>query len=70
MMSQREEKEVIMTVSTTHTKVIYQGDGRTREWAYTFPIMREDHIAIFVTTEDGQTERVQANYQVKPLQSR
>ena len=57
-----------MTVSTTHTKVIYQGDGTNRQWAYTFPIMQEDHIAVFITTKDGQTQRVQSNYQVKPLQ--
>lgn len=68
MMKKSEDEEDVMTVSTTHTKVIYQGDGTTRQWAYTFPIMREDHISIFVTTKDGQTERVQANYQVKPLQ--
>ncbi len=57
-----------MTVSTTHTKVIYQGDGTNRQWAYTFPIMQEDHIAIFITTKNGPTQRVQSNYQVKPLQ--
>ena len=57
-----------MTVSTTRTKVIYQGDGTNRQWAYTFPIMQEDHIAVFITTKDGQTRRVQSNYQVKPLQ--
>ena len=56
-----------MTVSTTHTKVIYQGDGTNRQWAYTFPIMQEDHIAVFITPKDGQTQRVQSNYPVKPL---
>ena len=53
-----------MTVSTTQTKVIYQGDGRTRQWAYTFPTMKEEHISVYVTTKDGQTRRVESDYQV------
>lgn len=57
-----------MTVSTTQTKVIYQGDGRTRQWAYTFPIMKEDHIAVYVTNLEGQTHRVQSDYQVDSME--
>ena len=53
-----------MTVSTTQTKVIYQGDGSTRHWAYTFPIMAEEHIALYVTNPEGQTQRIQSGYQV------
>ena len=53
-----------MTVSTTQTKVIYQGDGRNRQWAYTFPTMKEEHISVYVTTKDGQTRRIESDYQV------
>ena len=57
-----------MTVSTTQTKVIYQGDGQTQQWAYTFPVMKEDHITIYVTTKDGQTRRIESDYQVDPIE--
>jgi len=58
-----------MTVSATHTKVVYQGDGETRKWPYTFSLAKGNHLAVYVSDQDGKTGQIQSNFQVNLLEN-
>jgi len=49
-----------MTVSTTISPIVYNGDGATVNFSFTFPILKETHITVTIKDEDG-------NYSLKSL---
>lgn len=57
-----------MTVSSTITKVQWDGNDATTEFAYTFSIGREDDVVLIVTDEDGsETTLVASQYTISGI---
>jgi hypothetical protein len=48
-----------MTVSTTANKVVYNGNGATTAWPFSFPLAEADHLSVILTDWAG-TETVLA----------
>lgn len=53
-----------MTVSLTTTKHVYNGDGVTVNWPYTFPIIASTDIVVYKTASDGSISLVASGYTV------
>ena len=51
-----------MTVSNTNTKLTYTGNGSTRTFGITFPLLSAAHLRIIVTDDDGTESEVTNNY--------
>jgi len=51
-----------MTVSNLTTKLTYTGNGSTRTFGITFPLLSATHLRIIVTDEDGTETEVTNNY--------
>lgn len=51
-----------MTVSNLTTKLTYTGNGSTRTFGITFPLLSATHLHIIVTDEDGTETEVTNNY--------
>jgi hypothetical protein len=47
-----------MTVPSNLNKHVYDGDGVTTTWPFTFPVTDEDHIELYVTEPDGTPELI------------
>src|SRR5438045_6037688 len=50
-----------MTVSTTANKIIYDGDGATTTWPFTFPGVASADILIYYTDVDGAITTIASN---------
>lgn len=42
-----------MSLSSTTNKVIYNGNGATSVWPFSFPVLEADHLAVILTDVDG-----------------
>lgn len=42
-----------MSLSSTTNKVIYNGNGATNEWPFSFPVLEAGHLAVIFTDGDG-----------------
>lgn len=51
-----------MTVSNTTTKLTYTGNGSTRTFGITFPLLSASYLRIIVTDSDGTESEVTNNY--------
>lgn len=52
------------TVSSTNNKNVYNGDGATITWAYTFPIILTSDINIYTISSTGIVTTVTSNYSI------
>ena len=50
-----------MTISTTNSKISYQGDGVQKVFAYNFKIFDADHLEVYLVDADG-TETLMSDY--------
>lgn len=55
-----------MTVSNTSVKIQYAGNGNTRQFDITFPLLSASHLRIVVTDEDGTETEISNNFTVSP----
>ena len=53
-----------MTVATTLNKHIYNGDGLTKNWPYTFPITATAEVHVYLTDALGAISEVGSNFLV------
>lgn len=53
-----------MTIADTVVKNVYDGDGVTTEFPYTFPIAVSTDIKVFVTDADGMVTEKTTNFEV------
>lgn len=55
-----------MTVSSTTTKHIYEGNGTTVNWPFTFPIISEDgsEIKVYITDDEDTVTELNTGYDV------
>ena len=51
-----------MTVSNTTAKLQYSGDGTTRTFGITFPLLSADHLSVVVTDTSGTETQITNNY--------
>lgn len=51
-----------MTVSNTTAKLQYAGDGTTRTFGITFPLLSADHLRVVVTDASGTETEITNNY--------
>ena len=42
-----------MSLSSTTNKVIYNGNGATSVWPFSFPVLEGDHLAVIFTDAAG-----------------
>ncbi|MBL0898065.1 MAG: hypothetical protein IBJ17_05115 [Reyranella sp.] len=42
-----------MSLSTTTNKIIYQGNGYTTQWSFSFPVLDADHLGVILTDAGG-----------------
>lgn len=42
-----------MTISTNENKVIYEGNGTNRIWPFSFPILANEHLKVYIADENG-----------------
>lgn len=53
-----------MTVSVNTNKHLYQGNGATTEFPFTFPLLDESHLVLYLTDPAGATTVVESGYTV------
>jgi uncharacterized protein YjbJ (UPF0337 family) len=54
-----------MTVSTTHSKHVYTGNGVTTQWPYTFPIISSSDVKVYLTDLSDVTTEVTTRFSVE-----
>ena len=53
-----------MTVSVSTNKQIYQGNGSTTEFPFTFPLLDKSHMTLYLTDSSGNTTAVTSGFTV------
>jgi hypothetical protein len=53
-----------MTVAASGNKNVYNGDGVTTHWSYTFPIINDTDIHVYLTDLSGTVSEVTSNFTV------
>lgn len=53
-----------MTVTNTHTKHIYPGDGQRTTWPFTFPLFNAQDLRLWRVGTDGKAEMVSSGFYV------
>lgn len=59
-----------MTVSSTNSKHIYNGNGVTVNWPYTFTIINTTDIKVYLTNTDAEVSEITTGFTVDELNSR
>ena len=59
-----------MTVSSTNSKHIYNGNGVTVNWPYTFTIINTSDIKVYLTNTDAEVSEITTGFTVDELNSR
>ena len=57
-----------MVIESQDSKVRYQGNGLGTEWPVPFPVLREEHLHLIVTSSDGLDTPVNSNYEITGIQ--
>lgn len=53
-----------MTIASSTNKHIYQGNGATKEWPFTFKIFNESDIQVYITDASGTETKLTTGYRV------
>lgn len=56
-----------MSVTQTTVKNTYSADGSTRNWEYTFPVLKGDNVCIIVTDAEGEEKEITTGFSINPL---
>lgn len=56
-----------MSVSTTANKQVYNGNGTTTVWPFSFPIIETSDIQVFTTDPSGSTTLLTSGFTVDPV---